>query len=142
MTDIPHKSPAAIHGGGVMNKNLTSLKEALSYAKERGDSLIYVTRETASNIMSQMTVDAGRISVLEKMRDEERDGFKGGCYACEAVGELNIKLETRVKELEARNAVLENAIKDQSSYIASLEATCDSLSMDNYELTEPPKGAE
>jgi len=36
---------------------------------------------------------------LEEELSRYRDGYKGGCYACEPVGELNVKLEAENERL-------------------------------------------
>lgn len=40
-----------------------------------------------------------RIAELEDELDRFRNGYKGGCYACEIVGEKNVELEMRVEDL-------------------------------------------
>jgi len=44
-----------------------------------------------------------RIALLEAENDRYRNGYKGGCWTCESVGELNVKLE-------AENARLREAV--------------------------------
>lgn len=53
----------------------------------------------------------GHIIELEEEVERYRSGYKGACYACEPVGELNLKLESRVKHLE-------NELTAQRSIIA------------------------
>ena len=42
----------------------------------------------------------GEDSDLLEELSRYRNGYKGACYACEPVGELNVKLEAKVQELE------------------------------------------
>ena len=42
----------------------------------------------------------GYADELEKELSMFREGYKGGCYACELVGELNVKLVARIDALE------------------------------------------
>lgn len=53
----------------------------------------------------------GDIEQLRKERDELKNGFEGGCYLCEVVGEVNKKLQAErdearreVSELKANEA--------------------------------------
>jgi hypothetical protein len=43
---------------------------------------------------------ADEITRLTKEVERLKSGYQGACYACEPVGELNLKLTARVKELE------------------------------------------
>jgi len=40
--------------------------------------------------------DKGRIAELEEELNRYRHGYRGGCYACEQVAQLNIKLEAQL----------------------------------------------
>jgi hypothetical protein len=39
-----------------------------------------------------------RIARLEAENDRYRNGYKGGCWTCESVGELNVKLEAAIRK--------------------------------------------
>jgi hypothetical protein len=53
---------------------------------------------------------ADEITRLTEEVERLKSGYQGACYACEPVGELNLKLTARVSELEA-------ALDDAISYI-------------------------
>ena len=40
-----------------------------------------------------------RIAELEEELNRFRNGFQGGCYACEIVGEKNVELEQQLTEI-------------------------------------------
>ena len=44
------------------------------------------------------------------MMDTDENGYSGACYACEPVGELNVKLTAEIAELEEK-------LKSQESHI-------------------------
>lgn len=46
-----------------------------------------------------------RIAELEAENNRYRNGYKGGCWTCESVGELNVKLEAENQRL--REAIQE-----------------------------------
>ena len=54
----------------------------------RIDSLREVIDQRMSELMQE-------IEILQKENQRLREGFQGACYACEPVGELNIKLVER-----------------------------------------------
>jgi hypothetical protein len=49
-------------------------------------------REIIDQRMSELSQE---IEALQKENQRLREGFQGACYACEPVGELNIKLVER-----------------------------------------------
>lgn len=62
-----------------------------------------------------------KVRDMEEELDRYRNGFQGGCYACETVGENNVKLAERIKELEARIAELEESNKRKRNKIKRME---------------------
>ena len=42
--------------------------------------------------------------------DTDENGYKGACYACEPVGELNVKLTAEIAELKSDRAMLKSMV--------------------------------
>jgi len=64
--------------------------------------------------------DKGRIAELEEELNRYRHGYRGGCYACEQVAQLNIKLEAEL--IIARRIIKNNGalcIEDRA-YVTDL----------------------
>tara|TARA_R110002020_G_scaffold287099_1_gene502562 strand:+ start:12777 stop:13103 length:327 start_codon:yes stop_codon:yes gene_type:complete len=74
-----------------------------------------------------------QIEALQEELDRYRNGFKGSCYACEVVGELNVELEAcvsiltqentevqdEVYRLEAENVKLKAELKKEAEFCAA-----------------------
>ena len=74
-----------------------------------------------TNIVYGTGRDAARIKELEaqvaaqsELIDMYQGGYKGGCYACETVGEKNVELEAQVVELKAQVVALQERILSNS----------------------------
>ena len=93
-----------------MSKYTDWLNEPIEYAKEIGDHLVYLPIERAVELMVHLAISAGRIEYLEEENDRYCNGYKGGCWTCESVADLNVKQEARIAELEAENQRLRAAL--------------------------------
>jgi archaellum component FlaC len=65
-----------------------------------------------------------------------KSGYQGACYACEPVGELNLKLTARVAELEADFAMSLQIDKQKDAEITRLEARVKKLEAALLKVTD------
>jgi uncharacterized protein (DUF885 family) len=105
-----------------MSKYTDWLSGPIEYAKEIGDHLVYLPVERAVELMVHLAISAGRIEYLEEENDRYCNGYKGGCWACESVGELNIKQRDRIAELEAEEQLFNKTFDAQQAEIEQLRA--------------------
>ena len=56
-------------------------------------------KQTALDYLNNWRDAQTKIAELEDELGRFRNGYKGGCYACETVGEKNLKLEAALAEL-------------------------------------------
>jgi hypothetical protein len=92
--------------------NYSRLAEMLAYAKQKGENFVYMPVGKVPDLMAELAINSSRISALEDEMDKYRNGYKGGCWTCQTVGELNIKQEARINELEAEIDDLKKELLD------------------------------
>ena len=61
-----------------------------------------------------------RIALLEAENDRYRNGYKGGCWTCESVGELNVKLEAENQRLSELGGAVADQLDECRSQLAAV----------------------
>ena len=69
------------------------------------------------DVMDVNRIQTERIAELEERLAQHEQGFQGACYACEPVGELNVKLESRITEIERQNKKLIDTLHDAKALL-------------------------
>ena len=83
--------------------NLRTDCEAYAYMANRSETL-----ERA------LTEKTNEVEKLREELDRLKRGCQGSCYACEPVGEMNLKLEAEVARLRERIAELESGWDEEA----------------------------
>lgn len=114
---------AWIGSGGTLYPTLDSI-EMYAQPGETTEPLVRASTLTASRKEAEQYKAENRILQAENDSlngelDLFRHGFKGSCYACEPVGELNEKLQARVRQLEE----LHDALKAENSALREYALT-------------------
>ena len=67
-----------------------------------------------NNLDQEITKKTNEVARLREELDRLKRGCQGSCYACEPVGEMNLKLEAEVARLRERIAELESGWDEEA----------------------------
>jgi len=80
----------------------------------------FVPAELARNLERELTEKTNEIARLREELDRLKRGCQGSCYACEPVGEMNLKLEAEVARLRRQIEKL-TSIADRACNLLNLK---------------------